>query len=153
MIDDEPLFRVGLGLYGVHYPPALRRAVAGVDVEVYRREAKGTVVARRVPERQDLASADGADEPPVVFPKPFFLHGGDYNPDQWLDRPDILEEDIRMMKKARVNCVSLGIFAWSALEPKENEYRFEWLDDMLEEADYLLKEDALFPIEDMDDDE
>ena len=29
-----------------------------------------------------------------------FLHGGDYNPEQWLDRPDILEEDIRMMKKA-----------------------------------------------------
>ena len=23
------------------------------------------------------------------------VHGGDYNPDQWLDRPDILEEDIR----------------------------------------------------------
>ena len=27
------------------------------------------------------------------------LHGGDYNPEQWLDRPDILEEDIRMMIK------------------------------------------------------
>ena len=25
------------------------------------------------------------------------LHGGDYNPDQWLDRPDILAEDIRLM--------------------------------------------------------
>jgi len=32
-----------------------------------------------------------------------FVHGGDYNPEQWLDRPDILEEDIRMMKKAGVN--------------------------------------------------
>ena len=27
------------------------------------------------------------------------LYGGDYNPEQWLDRPDILEEDIRMMIK------------------------------------------------------
>ena len=26
------------------------------------------------------------------------LHGGDYNVDQWLDRPDILVEDIRLMK-------------------------------------------------------
>ena len=26
------------------------------------------------------------------------LHGGDYNVDQWLDRPDILAEDIRLMK-------------------------------------------------------
>lgn len=39
-----------------------------------------------------------------------FVHGGDYNPEQWLDRPDILEEDIRMMKKAGVNCVTLGVF-------------------------------------------
>ena len=23
------------------------------------------------------------------------LHGGDYNPEQWLDRPDILAQDIR----------------------------------------------------------
>lgn len=28
------------------------------------------------------------------------LHGGDYNPDQWLKYPEILEEDIRLMKKA-----------------------------------------------------
>ena len=27
------------------------------------------------------------------------LHGGDYNPEQWLDRPDILEKDIEYMKK------------------------------------------------------
>ena len=31
-----------------------------------------------------------------------FLHGGDYNPEQWLDRPDILKEDIKMMKKAGI---------------------------------------------------
>ena len=27
------------------------------------------------------------------------LHGGDYNPEQWLDCPEILEEDIRLMKE------------------------------------------------------
>ena len=43
------------------------------------------------------------------------LHGGDYNPDQWLDCPEVLEEDVRLMKEANVNCVSLGIFAWAAL--------------------------------------
>ena len=47
------------------------------------------------------------------------LHGGDYNPDQWLDRPDILEEDIRLMKEAHINEASLGIFAWARLEPEE----------------------------------
>lgn len=59
------------------------------------------------------------------------LHGGDYNPDQWLDRPDILEEDIRLMKLAKVNVVTLGVFSWSSLEPKEGVYTFEWLDEIM----------------------
>ena len=47
----------------------------------------------------------------VLFPKiPALLHGGDYNPDQWLDRPDILEEDIKMMKKAGVTTATVGVF-------------------------------------------
>lgn len=52
-------------------------------------------------------------------------YGGDYNPDQWLEYPEILEEDIRLMKKAHVNTVSLGIFAWAKLEPEEGVYDFE----------------------------
>ena len=39
-----------------------------------------------------------------------FIYGGDYNPEQWLDRPDILEKDIVLMKKARINTVTLGVF-------------------------------------------
>ena len=30
------------------------------------------------------------------------LHGGDYNPEQWLDCPDILAQDVELMKKAHV---------------------------------------------------
>lgn len=55
------------------------------------------------------------------------LHGGDYNPEQWLDREDILKEDIRMMKKARVNVVTLGVFSWSVYEPREGEFHVQWL--------------------------
>ena len=29
------------------------------------------------------------------------IHGGDYNPEQWLDRPDILEEDLQLMNTVR----------------------------------------------------
>lgn len=61
-----------------------------------------------------------------------FLHGGDYNPEQWLDRPDILEEDIRMMKKAGINSCTLGVFSWSMYEPSEGEYHFEWLADVMD---------------------
>lgn len=60
------------------------------------------------------------------------LHGGDYNPDQWLDCPEVLEEDVRLMKKARVNCVSLGIFAWSRLEPEEGRYELDWLENIIQ---------------------
>ena len=27
------------------------------------------------------------------------LHGGDYNPEQWLDRPDLLEKDLEMLQE------------------------------------------------------
>ncbi|MDE6700395.1 MAG: beta-galactosidase [Acetatifactor sp.] len=69
----------------------------------------------------------------ILFPQiKGILHGGDYNPEQWLDRPDILEEDIRLMKKAGMNSASLGIFSWSAYEPREGEYHFQWLTDCID---------------------
>lgn len=69
----------------------------------------------------------------VLFQKiPTLLHGGDYNPDQWLDRPDILEEDIRMMKKAGVNTATVGVFSWSALEPEEGVFHFDWLHKIMD---------------------
>ena len=59
-------------------------------------------------------------------------HGADYNPDQWLDHPDILEKDVELMKKAGVNIVSLGIFAWSTLEPEEGRFDFDWMEQTLD---------------------
>lgn len=63
---------------------------------------------------------------------PHFLHGGDYNPDQWLDRPDILDKDVELMHQAHVNCVSVGIFSWARLEPEDGQYDFEWLDQVID---------------------
>ena len=60
------------------------------------------------------------------------LHGGDYNPDQWLDYPEILEDDIELMKEAGVNVVTLGVFSWSSLEPEEGVFTFEWLDNIMD---------------------
>lgn len=39
-----------------------------------------------------------------------FLYGADYNPDQWINSPEILEKDIELMKKAGCNVMSIGIF-------------------------------------------
>ena len=60
------------------------------------------------------------------------LHGGDYNPEQWLDCPEILEEDIRLMEEAGVNCVTLGVFSWAVLEPEEGVYDFNWLEERID---------------------
>lgn len=65
----------------------------------------------------------------VAFDK--ILYGGDYNPDQWLHMPEVLEEDIRMMKKAHINTVSLGIFAWEKLEPSDGNYQFDWMEEII----------------------
>lgn len=60
------------------------------------------------------------------------LHGGDYNPDQWLSYPDVLKQDVEFMKLAHANTFSIGMFAWAALEPEEGVYDFEWLDEVIE---------------------
>ena len=60
------------------------------------------------------------------------IHGGDYNPEQWLWNPEILEKDIEDFKKAHINEVSLGIFSWAVLEPEEGKYCFQWMEDIIE---------------------
>jgi beta-galactosidase len=60
------------------------------------------------------------------------LHGADYNYEQWLDRPDVLEEDRRYMKTAGVNVLAAGIFSWSKLESPQGVYHFDWLDELFD---------------------
>lgn len=58
------------------------------------------------------------------------LYGGDYNPNQW-DRK-VWEEDMRLFPKAGINSVTINVFSWARLQPSENEYSFEELDDVVE---------------------
>jgi beta-galactosidase len=58
------------------------------------------------------------------------FYGGDYSPEQWPE--SVWREDVALMREAGVNLVSLGVFAWSRLEPAEGEYRFDWLDRALD---------------------
>ncbi len=62
------------------------------------------------------------------------LYGADYNPEQWPE--DIWLDDMRLMKLANVNMVSINIFCWAMLEPRPEHYQFDQLDlimDMLAE--------------------
>jgi beta-galactosidase len=69
--------------------------------------------------------------PPIIPDFPHILHGADWNPDQWLHEPAVIDEDFRLMEQAGCNTFSLGIFAWAALEPEEGRFAFDWLDDIM----------------------
>ena len=74
-----------------------------------------------------------SDSHKFVNPKfPYMIHGGDWNPDQWLHMPEIIEEDFRLMKLSKVNSGSVAIFAWAKLEPEEGKYDFGWLDKIMD---------------------
>lgn len=66
---------------------------------------------------------------------PYVLHGGDYNPDQWIDCKQIWDEDMRLMKQAHINTMTVGVFSWATLEPSENEYDFSFLDEIIDKID------------------
>ncbi|UYQ66109.1 beta-galactosidase [Streptomyces peucetius] len=52
--------------------------------------------------------------------------GGDYNPEQWPE--ETWHEDVRLMKQAGVNSVTLGVFSWARIEPRPGAREFGWLD-------------------------
>ncbi len=56
--------------------------------------------------------------------------GGDYNPEQW-ERATWLE-DVRLMQRAGVNLVTVGVFSWASVEPAEGVFTFDWLDEVLD---------------------
>ncbi len=70
--------------------------------------------------------------PPIIPGLPHLVHGADYNPDQWLDRPEVIEADFRLAREAKMNSFSIGIFAWAALEPEEGRFEFGWLDNIMD---------------------
>ena len=55
--------------------------------------------------------------------------GAAYYPELWEE--DEIEKDIARMKEAGLNCVRVGEFAWGKMEPKEGDYRLDWLKDVV----------------------
>jgi len=56
-------------------------------------------------------------------------YGADYNPEQW--PRERWDEDIRLMRQAGVNLVSVNIFGWAGIQVTADEWDFGWLDDIL----------------------
>lgn len=55
--------------------------------------------------------------------------GTDYYPEHW-DK-ERWKIDAEMMAKANIKVIRIGEFAWSLYEPKENQYDFQWMEDIL----------------------
>ncbi|UPZ28653.1 beta-galactosidase [Streptomyces sp. LRE541] len=65
------------------------------------------------------------------------LFGGDYNPEQWPEAT--WHEDVRLMREAGVNSVTLGVFSWARIEPRPGVREFGWLDRIMD----LLHENGI----------
>jgi beta-galactosidase len=113
---------------------------SGIGRRPFLKSAAGTAAFLAMPGRLGAFTGGAAVEPaarpgryaPIVPGYPHMLHGGDWNPDQWLHEPGVIDEDIRLMEQSGCNAFSVGIFAWATLEPAEGDFRFEWLDDVME---------------------
>jgi beta-galactosidase len=55
-----------------------------------------------------------------------FHFGVAYYPEHWPE--ERWAEDIRLMREAGLTVVRMAEFAWSALEPAQGDFRFDWLD-------------------------
>ena len=74
-----------------------------------------------------------AQYPPLMKGVHALLHGGDYNPEQWLKQKDeIWKRDMELARKAGINTLTIGIFSWAHLEPEEGKYDFAWLDEVMD---------------------
>ncbi|MCU6796226.1 beta-galactosidase [Paenibacillus sp. WQ 127069] len=57
-------------------------------------------------------------------------YGGDYSPEQWPQ--EIMTEDMRMFKLAGIDIATVAVFSWSLMQPDEETYQFEWLDEIMD---------------------
>ncbi|MBX9243681.1 beta-galactosidase [Actinotalea ferrariae] len=92
-------------------------------------------MTEHAPAAQPTAAATTQPAPAGSWPRwpvgvEGLAYGGDYNPEQWPLATRV--EDVELMREAGVNLVSVAIFSWAMLEPREGEYDWEWLDDVLD---------------------
>jgi beta-galactosidase len=68
--------------------------------------------------------------PPTSLKAPFLWHGGDYNPEQW--PREVWAEDFRLMQQAGMTSATVGVFSWVSLQPAEDRFTFDWLDEIID---------------------
>jgi beta-galactosidase len=57
------------------------------------------------------------------------IYGGDFQPEAW---PEALwVEDVALMRRAGVNCVTIGTLSWAKLQPAPDQFNLDWLERVL----------------------
>lgn len=69
--------------------------------------------------------------------EPYFVKfpmlGAAYYPEGWQESDQ--RHDIAMMKEAGITVVRIGEFAWKRMEPRDGEFDFQWLHDVIDRLD------------------
>lgn len=65
--------------------------------------------------------------------EPALLLGAAWYPEQWPESR--WDADLTLMEKAHINFVRVGEFAWSTMEPKEGDYKLDWLEHAIRAAE------------------
>ena len=89
-------------------------------VEIFERTP--TPVGRLKTTDQNKLKANGASC--------ILWYGGDYGPEQW--PREVWDDDVLLMKRGGITLVTVGVFSWAWLEPREGDFNFEWLDAVLD---------------------
>lgn len=71
-----------------------------------------------------LSRLAAADVPPQPIPQ--LMLGSAWYPEQWPESQ--WDTDLAHMRKAGLNMVRIGEFAWSSLEPAEGKYDLDWME-------------------------
>jgi beta-galactosidase len=95
--------------------------------------------AEHCPDADDRVGAFERKEGPNVTTNPNddilptidgLAFGGDYNPEQW--PRDVWDEDMRLMREAGVNLVTVNVFSWASVNPGPGEWDFDQLDAIMD---------------------
>ena len=81
------------------------------------------------------SSADSpVQPPPTQLPgHNALLMGTDWYPEQWPE--ERWEIDLQMMEDAHLNVARIAEFAWSTMEPAQGNYKFDWLERAIRQAE------------------
>ena len=102
-VDDDiavAVLDIRLGADGLELAAAGIGAITGVDIDVKRPQAKGTVITGGIAERQDLFSAMRTNKAVVVFCKPFLVHAASERKNYTIILPQT-KKNVKRMRGAK----------------------------------------------------